>query len=59
VIPPPGFAWVPDTRTPSLVRADLRTWLLPVLRAAADGWRGYDTQSLPGGRGGTRLIRLA
>ncbi len=42
-----------------VVRTDLRSWLLPLLRARRDDWAGYDTQALAAGRGGTRRIRSA
>jgi len=39
-----------------LVRADLRSWLVPLLRAAPHEWAGYTTRLLAGGRGGARLV---
>lgn len=56
VTPPPGFEWVRDGRLHLLVRADVRSWLVPLLRAAREEWAGYATRSLPGGRGGARMV---
>ncbi|HXQ24464.1 MAG TPA: lipopolysaccharide kinase InaA family protein [Candidatus Acidoferrales bacterium] len=53
---PAGFEWARDGRTPSVVRSDLRAWLLPLLRAAADDALGAAAQPLAGGRGGTILV---
>ena len=39
-----------------LVRADVRSWLVPLLRAARHEWAGYTTRPLAGGRGGARLV---
>jgi tRNA A-37 threonylcarbamoyl transferase component Bud32 len=54
---PSGFEWARDGRMRFLVRADVGRWLVPLLRAARDGWAGYATQPLAGGRGGARLVR--
>ena len=40
-----------------LVRSELRSWLLPLLRAGESDWAGYETRALAGGRGGTRVVR--
>jgi 3-deoxy-D-manno-octulosonic acid kinase len=58
VIPPPGFEWVRDGRARFLVRSDLRTSILPLLRAAAGDWAGYATRALSGGRGGVRVVHM-
>jgi len=39
-----------------LVRADLRRWIVPLLQAAPEGWRGYTTEQPFGGRGGARIV---
>jgi 3-deoxy-D-manno-octulosonic acid kinase len=57
VILPPGFEWVREGRTPSVVRSDLRAWLVPLLRGAADKALGDAAQGLAGGRGGTTVVR--
>lgn len=56
VTPPPGFEWVRDGRMHSLVRTDVRVWLVPLLRAARTHWDGYATRPLAGGRGGARIV---
>ena len=56
---PPGFECVHEASTTMLVRADFRSWLLPLLRAWRDEWAGYETRELAAGRGGTRLARAA
>jgi len=56
VTPPPGFESVRDGRLQLLVRADVQSWLVPLLRAARDGWAGYATRPLAGGRGGARIV---
>ena len=42
-----------------LLRAELRSWLLPLLQARRDDWAGYETRALATGRGGTCLVRTA
>jgi 3-deoxy-D-manno-octulosonic acid kinase len=39
-----------------LVQAGVRSWLVPLLRAARHEWAGYTTRPLAGGRGGARLV---
>ena len=39
-----------------LVRADVRSWLVPVLQAARHDWAGYATRPLARGRGGAHLV---
>jgi len=56
---PPGFELARDGSTTMLLRSDLRGWLLPLLAAWKDDWRGYETRALAAGRGGTRLVRAA
>ena len=54
--PPPGFELVRDGRLHLLVRADVQSWLVPLLRAARAQWAGYATHPLVGGRGGARIV---
>jgi hypothetical protein len=61
VTPPPGFECVRDARLQLLVRADVQSWLVPLLRVAARAeWAGYATRyatrPLAGGRGGARIV---
>jgi 3-deoxy-D-manno-octulosonic acid kinase len=56
VTPPSGFELVRDGRLQLLVRADVRSWLAPLLRAAPAQWAGYATRPLVGGRGGARIV---
>jgi tRNA A-37 threonylcarbamoyl transferase component Bud32 len=53
---PAGFEWIRDGRVQTLVRADVRSWLLPLLGAARRQWEGYTTRPLAGGRGGARIV---
>jgi 3-deoxy-D-manno-octulosonic acid kinase len=56
VTSPAGFEWEREGRLRLLVRADVRDWLVPLLKAARAGWGGYLTQGPPGGRGGARIV---
>jgi hypothetical protein len=56
-VTPPGFEIIRDRSTALLLRADLRDWLLPLLRGWGNSWAGYETRALATGRGGTRLVR--
>ncbi len=56
VTPPPGFEYVRDARLQLLVRADVQSWLVPLLCAARAEWAGYATRPLAGGRGGARIV---
>jgi 3-deoxy-D-manno-octulosonic acid kinase len=56
VTPPPGFEWVQDDRLHMLVRADVQSWLTPLLRATREEWAGYATRPLVGGRGGACIV---
>lgn len=56
VTPPPGFESVRDGRLHLLVRADVQSWLTPLLRAAPAQCAGYTTLPLTGGRGGTHIV---
>src|SRR5436190_1964834 len=56
---PPGFELIRDESTTTLLRTDLRAWLLPLLRARGDGWAGYETRGLAAGRGGTQRVHAA
>lgn len=57
--PPSGFEWVHDGHRVLLVRADVRDWLVALLRAADERWAGYETRALSGGRGGVTVVRAA
>ena len=54
---PPGFEWIRDGRTTLLVRSDVRSWIVPLLRAATGQQSGFVSRDLAGGRGGTRVVR--
>lgn len=47
---------VRDGRLHLLVRADVQSWLVPLLHAAREEWAGYTTRPLAGGRGGARVV---
>jgi 3-deoxy-D-manno-octulosonic acid kinase len=53
---PAGFEWAREGRLQLLLRADVRSWLVPLLHAARAGWGSYATQRPPGGRGGARIV---
>lgn len=57
--PPAAFEWVRDGRLRLLVRSDARSWLVPLLHAAATGWTGYTTHPLATGRGGARVVHTS
>lgn len=52
------FEHVREGRLEVRVRADLRATLLPLLRAAPDGYAGLAVAPVPGGRGGTVAVRV-
>jgi 3-deoxy-D-manno-octulosonic acid kinase len=55
---PAGFEWVEERRARFLVRADVRSWLVGVLREA-NGDPVAGARLLHSGRGGTRVIAVA
>lgn len=57
VIAPPGFEWIRDGRTTFLVRSDVRSWIVPLLRAATSDQSSHVSGELVGGRGGARIVR--
>ena len=57
MIAPPGFEWIRDQRATALVRSDLRSWMVPLLRTATGPQDGLVARDLAGGRGGARVMR--
>jgi hypothetical protein len=56
---PPGFEWVRNDRLTVAVRSDLRSWMVPLLRAAKGQWAAYATRAVTSGRGGALVVQAA
>lgn len=55
---PPGFERVHEARVTWLVRTDTRSWLAPLVRGLGTGTIDGASSRLPGGRGGSRVVRV-